>query len=222
MNYFVSVFTCILSTPLLGMQKVAHSETLMPGGKSVITSYLHILPKDVEELVAQLLIHAHPALFPPISRVLSGHTGLISSIALTPDGKWALTGSEDGTARFWDLGNPTASPRVLSGHTGTIYSVALTPDGKWALTGSDDKTVRLWDLLNPGSSPRVLSGHTDWIRSVAVTPDGKWALTGSQDNTARLWDLSNPGSSPRVLSGHTGRNILSSSDTRWQVGFNWI
>ena len=69
MNYFVSVFTCILSTSLCGMQKVAHSETLMPGGKSVITSYLHILPKDVEELVAQLLIHAHPALFPPISRV---------------------------------------------------------------------------------------------------------------------------------------------------------
>ena len=74
MNYFVSVFTCILSTSLCGMQKVAHSETLMPGGKSVITSYLHILPKDVEELVAQLLIHAHPALFPPVSCVLSGHS----------------------------------------------------------------------------------------------------------------------------------------------------
>ena len=70
MNYFVSVFTCILSTSLCGMQKVAHSETLMPGGKSVITSYLHILPQDVEELVAQLLIHAHPALFSPISCVL--------------------------------------------------------------------------------------------------------------------------------------------------------
>ena len=93
MNYFVLVFTCSLSNSLFGMQKVGYSETLVPGGRSEITSYLHILPKDVEELVAQLLIHAHPALFPPISRVLSGHTGLISSIALTPDGKWALTGS---------------------------------------------------------------------------------------------------------------------------------
>ena len=96
MNYFVLLFTCILSNSLSGIQKVAHSETLVPGGRSVITSYLHILPKDVEELVAQLLIHAYPALFPPISRVLSGHTGLISSIAHTPDGKWALTGSDDG------------------------------------------------------------------------------------------------------------------------------
>ena len=73
MNYYVLVFTCILSTSFLGMQKVSHSETLVPGGKSVVTSYLHILPQDVEELIAQHLIHAYPALFSPISRVLKGH-----------------------------------------------------------------------------------------------------------------------------------------------------
>ncbi len=137
------------------MQKVAHSETLMPGGKSVITSYLHILPKDVEELVAQLLIHAHPALFPPVSCVLSGHRDAILSVALTPDGKWALTGSRDHTARLWDLSNAVSSPRVLSGHTGLISAVALMLDGIWALTGSIDTTARLWDLRNPGSSFRA-------------------------------------------------------------------
>ena len=141
MNYYTLILTCSLSIDLCGMQKVAHSETLVPRGRSEITSYLHILPKDVEELVAQLLIHAHPALFPPVSRVLLGHTGLISSIALTPDDKWALTGSYDTTACLWDLSNPESSPRVLSGHTCLISSIALTPDGKWALTGSDDKTV---------------------------------------------------------------------------------
>ena len=88
MNYYVPVLTCLLSNALCGMQKVAHSETLMPGGKSAITSYLHILPKDVEEFVAQLLIHAHPALFPPASRVLLRAYRSISSVALAPDGKW--------------------------------------------------------------------------------------------------------------------------------------
>ena len=125
MNYFILVLTCILSNALFGMQKVEHSETLVPGGRSEITSYLHILPKDVEELVAQLLIHAHPVLFPPVSRVLSGHTSVIFSVALTPDGKWALTGSRDNTARLWDLTNPGSSPRVLSGHTDAINSVAI-------------------------------------------------------------------------------------------------
>ena len=205
MNYYVLILTCLFGNSLFGMQKVRYSETLVPGGRSEITSYLHILPKDVEELVAQLLIHAHPALFLPVSRVLSGHTDWVLSIALTPDGKWALTGSLDNTARLWDLSNPGSRPRVLSGHIDRITSVALTEDGKWALTGSYDNTARLWDLKDSGGSPRVLSGHTDWVLSIALTPDGKWALTGSLDNTARLWDLSNPGSRPRVLSGHIDR-----------------
>ena len=98
----------------------------------------------------------------------------IYSVALTADGKWALTGSQDNTARLWDLLNPESSPRVLSGHTGTINSVALTADGKWALTGSDDKTVRLWDLLNPGSSPQVLSGHTE--RDKLGSSDTRWKV----------------------------------------------
>ena len=36
-------------------------------------------------------------------RVLLGHTDPINSVALTPDGKWALTGSDDKTARLWEL-----------------------------------------------------------------------------------------------------------------------
>ena len=76
----------------------------------------------------------------------------IFSVALTPDGKWALTGSTDNTALLWDLANPVSSPRVLSGHTDWIRSVALTPDGRWALTGSNDNTALLWDLENPDSS----------------------------------------------------------------------
>ena len=122
MNYFILVLTCILSNSLFGMQKVEHSETLVLGGRSEITSYLHILPKDVEELVAQLLIHAHPVLFPPVSRVLSGHTSSIRSVALTPDGTRALTGSDDATVLLWDLKNPSSDPFVLSGHGERRYS----------------------------------------------------------------------------------------------------
>ena len=169
MNYYVLVLACILSNSLFGMQKVAHSEALVPGGKSGITSFLHILPKDVEEILAQQLIRAYPALFPPTSHVLSGHTSSILSVALTPDGKWALTGSYDNTTQLWDLANRGSSPRVLAGHTHAIQSVALTPDGKCAVTGSEDNTVRFWDLANVSSSPHILLGHSDVIWSVALS-----------------------------------------------------
>ena len=39
--------------------------------------------------------------------LLQGHTRPIVCSALTPDGMWALTGSEDGTARLWNLRDPS-------------------------------------------------------------------------------------------------------------------
>ena len=160
---------------------------------------------------------------------------MILSVALTRNGKVALTGSRDGTARLWDLVDPS-DPKlisiipghldVISGHMNKIFSVALTPDGKMALIGYEDGTVWLWDLSDPASPKQsgILSGHTDLIWSISFTSDGKIALTGSEDRTARLWDLSDP-ASPRqlgVLSGHTAAIWSDIFDTRWQGGLNWL
>ncbi len=37
------------------------------------------------------------------SRVLKGHTDEIRSLAISPDRRWLVTGSDDKTARLWDL-----------------------------------------------------------------------------------------------------------------------
>jgi WD40 repeat protein len=66
-------------------------------------------------------------------------------VAVTADGRTAVSGSDDRTVRVWDLpgGRCTA---VLEGHTGWVRSVAVTADGRTAVSGSDDRTVRVWDL----------------------------------------------------------------------------
>ncbi len=114
-------------------------------------------------------------------------------MALTPDGRRALSGSADKTLRLWDL-ETGACLKILEGHTGRVESVALTPDGRRALSGSYDKTLRLWDL-DTGACLKILEGHTGSVESVAPTPDGRRALSGAgglsgaRDNTLRLWDL---------------------------------
>jgi WD40 repeat protein len=59
-----------------------------------------------------------------------------------------VTGSDDQTARLWDLRakDPTASKVVLRGHKEPVTAVAISADNRWLATGSQDATVRLWPL----------------------------------------------------------------------------
>src|SRR5205085_6495 len=73
-----------------------------------------------------------------------GHTRGVEAVALAADGRHALSGSDDGTLRWWDLGS--GDSRELRGHTRGVEAVALAADGRHALSGSDDGTLRWWDL----------------------------------------------------------------------------
>jgi WD40 repeat protein len=122
------------------------------------------------------------------------------SVAFSPDGKTALSGSQDSTLRLWDLAGGREI-RTFLGHSGGVVSVAIAPDSKTALSGGLDKTLRLWDLAN-GRELKKFEGHSDRITSVAIAPDGKIALSGSADKTLRLWDLAS-GREIRKFDGHS-------------------
>src|SRR2546421_589437 len=81
---------------------------------------------------------AWPAAAPAASpRALRGHEAAITAVAISADGHWLVTGSDDSTARLWDLTapDPSANPRVLRGHEDAITAVAISPDGHWLVTG---------------------------------------------------------------------------------------
>jgi WD40 repeat protein len=120
-------------------------------------------------------------------------------VALTADGKRAVSGSEDSTLRVWDL-EGKQPPRVLEGHKYAVNAVALTADGKRAVSGSEDSTLRVWDLEG-NQPPRLLKGHTDGITTVALSADGRRAISGSKSQLF-VWNL-DTGSPPRLLEGHT-------------------
>ena len=76
---------------------------------------------------------------------LEGHTGGVKSIDLSPDGRYALSGSDDRTLRLWDL-STGEQLALLIGHTYDVTGVAFSPDDLTAYTTSRDGTWRVWDL----------------------------------------------------------------------------
>ncbi|MBS4028518.1 MAG: caspase family protein, partial [Ignavibacteriales bacterium] len=134
-------------------------------------------------------------------RTFSGHKDYVSSVAFSPDGNYALSGSEDKTLKLWDIENGN-EVRTFSGHKDYVSSVAFSPDGNYALSGSEDKTLKLWDIKS-GREVRTFSGHTHDVFSVAFSRDGNYALSvGSYDANIKLWDIQN-GREVRTFSGHT-------------------
>jgi Protein kinase domain/WD domain, G-beta repeat len=117
-------------------------------------------------------------------RAFEGHRKGVTSVAFSPDGRFALSGSRDETLRIWDAAS-WECVRALEGHTKDVTSVSFSPDGRRGLSGSRDKTLRLWDVAS-GECLQVLEGHTTWVQSVSFSPDGRRALSGSLDNTLRL------------------------------------
>jgi WD40 repeat protein/transcriptional regulator with XRE-family HTH domain len=139
----------------------------------------------------------------------SGHTGGVHALAFSPDGKWVLTSSDDGTPRLWDAATGQTVQK-FSGHTAGVRGVAFSPDGQTVLTGSADTTARLWNAAT-GQELQQFRGHTKAIWGVAFSPDGKQVLTGSLDQTARLWDAAT-GHEVRQFVGHTaGVNYVAFS-----------
>ena len=122
-----------------------------------------------------------------IEPLFIGHTGLVLSVAFSPDDKTLATGGFDNTIRLWNVSSHQQIG-ILMGHTSAVNSVVFSPNGKILATGSADKTARLWDIA---SRKQTILSHKDSIWSVAFSPpDGKILATGSDDGTVHLWNVS--------------------------------
>ena len=148
------------------------------------------LASDEQEQITQALTAAGSQRDPlRQTSVLQGHTGWITCVEMTPDGGFAISGSEDTTLRLWNLKRGKCV-RSLEGHAGSVKAVALTDDGRLAISAADkDLDPTLWDLSN-GQCIRTLRtlGARECPTTVDITPDGRLAVSAGYD-ALRVWDV---------------------------------
>lgn len=112
--------------------------------------------------------------------------GDILSMALTPNGDYAVLGLASHMAVLFDIKN--GGVKRTFNHNEKVRSVALSADGSRLLTGSDDFTARLWDI----QTAKVLQtwSHDNNVITTALSDNGRYAFTAAQADQANIWDAS--------------------------------
>lgn len=146
----------------------------------------------------------------PRVATLKGHRGTVASLAISQDGRRAVSGGRDNQVIVWDL-EERALVRTL--HIGNwIYGLASTEDGTQFISGDNFNHVTVWNF-DSDHPITTLTGHTDWIRDVQVSRSKRFIVSASSDGTLRLWELST-GRCLKIFKGHEGkvRSVVFSPD----------
>lgn len=160
-------------------------------------------PVDNHDSVASE-VHFDQAFTPSLTQhvhddTLTGHSEMVSAVALSVDEGTAYSSSADQTLTAWNL--ETGEPiQTFTGHVGSVTSVSLSPDERSLISSGSDATLRLWDAIT-GKLIRTFRGHEHTVWDAAISPDGKTLASASSDHTVRLWNLET-GDLIRTLKGH--------------------
>lgn len=148
---------------------------------------------------------------------LTGHTKKVTSVACIGDNgqKRALSGSDDGTVRLWDIhyGESSESTCISVLETAEIgskskkaagvVSVEMHPSGQYFFTGCADGSWSIYDLEKQDQLVRVGPETPSTFSAAALHPDGLIYCTATGDASLKIWEARNQ-QSVASLSGHTG------------------
>jgi WD40 repeat protein len=155
-------------------------------------------------------------------RLFAGHTSYLHSLAFSPDGKRALSGSLDQTLRLWDVatGVRIRPPGSEVGHEGRVLGMAAAADGRTVLSAGVDRSVRLVDAASGRELASFLFSQS--MEGCAFCAGGRRAVAVDAAGGLHVLDLearrevASYGGSPEGLTSAVAR-VAVSPDGKWAL-----
>ncbi|KAH7337855.1 hypothetical protein B0J17DRAFT_439257 [Rhizoctonia solani] len=119
-----------------------------------------------------------------------GHTDLVTSIAISPNGAYVASGSYDATIRVWNAQSGMLVTGPIKAHPDRVTSVAFSPDGtRLVSTGAYD-AVRVWSVQNGErlASTLAVSEYPDCVRTAVFSSDGSHIVSGDDSQAVCFWN----------------------------------
>ncbi len=127
---------------------------------------------------------------------LVGHTGAITALAASADGRLLASASEDRSVLLWNW--PQGTRHAELSHSAEVSAVAFlrsNNQGCSLLTGCGDGQVQRWQVPASAAangkpiSVKMAEQHEGPVRTIAVNADASRFATGGEDKRIGIWDV---------------------------------
>merc|ERR1712087_855447 len=122
---------------------------------------------------------------------LVGHTGVVYTVAVSPDGSLCASGGKDSTAMLWDINDGKHLYSLDAGST--INALTFSPKNYW-LVAATDTSIKVWDLENKNVLDELAStappkSGIPWCVSLQWSADGNTLFAGSTDGNIYVYEV---------------------------------
>jgi len=123
-------------------------------------------------------------------------------VAVTPNGKYAVSGAFDQSIKIFDLEGKQQvhefkgihksrflSLNILSPFIEEIRTIAISPDGKYIISGSYDRSIKILDFETKQQVHCFENAHDGNIMKVLISSDGRLLVSCAEDKSVKMFDL---------------------------------